>query len=263
MVDLEDDWTALEPSERGRALVERREALRLKQTDLKKLAADLYVKTHGMPHDDYGTPIDIDVLWNRIQTCLSNLERGIHIESRIYFPFIKAALDDYKTELENRKATQEGHKISTIVPFPPMALNRTGVLVVGLYSVYPTVGGWGGSITMDVDAVDVRILGPVLEEGSEVFGFRMSGSSMEPKYESGEVLWVDPNRECVIGDGVLLCPTDPQKNGTRYVGKLISGVVGDSWVIRQYNPAAERSFPKRDWPGCMVVVCVTPRDNRI
>lgn len=89
-----------------------------------------------------------------------------------------------------------------------------------------------GSIAID-EPIGYEIRPPALAQVPDAYALYVAGDSMEPRYFSGELVYVNPRRPCRAGDDVVV---QVRENGVivGYVKKLIRR--GDQQVIcTQYN----------------------------
>lgn len=80
---------------------------------------------------------------------------------------------------------------------------------------------------------------PVLNDMADIYGIFVTGSSMEPRYEEGDPLFVDGKRPPMIGDDVIVYLREPDGDGERDVAVLVKRLVRRSasyYELEQYNP---------------------------
>jgi phage repressor protein C with HTH and peptisase S24 domain len=114
-------------------------------------------------------------------------------------------------------------------------------------------GGDEGAMTISNDPVawiprDSRLEGVV-----DAYGCFVSGESMEPAYERGNLLLVNPSATVGPGDDVVFLRED--KDGTRYVLiKRLVKVNQQSWTVKQYNPARTFTLSRKEWSKAHLVI---------
>tara|TARA_R100000365_G_C2748614_1_gene80775 strand:+ start:16525 stop:17208 length:684 start_codon:yes stop_codon:yes gene_type:complete len=86
----------------------------------------------------------------------------------------------------------------------------------------------------------------------------ISGESMSPAYEHGDMALVHPHRPARPGEDVIVIGSD-EDGGTRYaVVKRLIKATNTEWHLRQFNPPAgeDRDFTlnRFQWPVCHVIV---------
>lgn len=75
------------------------------------------------------------------------------------------------------------------------------------------------------------------------------GSSMEPRYCSGYILWVNPYKPPMRGRAVVIT-----KNDDAVLVKEFVGWEADSLVLRQLNPEITIRIPRDEIRDCHLVV---------
>ena len=114
-------------------------------------------------------------------------------------------------------------------------------------------GGDEGAMTLSNEPVAWLPRDARLEGVEEAYGCFVSGDSMEPAYEKGNILLVNPRAPVNPGDDVVFMRED--KSGTRYV--LIKRLVRrneSSWTVKQYNPPKTFSLPRKEWRKAHLVI---------
>jgi len=114
-------------------------------------------------------------------------------------------------------------------------------------------GGSEGAMILSNEPVSWIPRDPRLEGVADAYGCFVSGDSMEPAYERGNLLLVHPSADVSPGDDCVFLRED--KDGTRYV--LIKRLVRRneaSWTVKQYNPAKTYTLPRREWQKAHLVI---------
>jgi phage repressor protein C with HTH and peptisase S24 domain len=114
-------------------------------------------------------------------------------------------------------------------------------------------GGSEGAMLLSNEPVSWIPRDPRLEGLQDAYGCFVSGDSMEPAYERGNLLLVNPSADVSPGDDcVFLRET---ADGQRYV--LIKRLVRrneGSWTVKQYNPAKTYTLSRREWQKAHLVI---------
>jgi len=114
-------------------------------------------------------------------------------------------------------------------------------------------GGNEGAMILSNEPVSWIPRDPRLEGIQEAYGCFVSGDSMEPAYERGNLLLVNPSVDVSPGDDcVFLRET---ADGSRFV--LIKRLVrrnDASWTVKQYNPARTYTLSRREWQKAHLVI---------
>ena len=81
----------------------------------------------------------------------------------------------------------------------------------------------------------------------DVFGLYITGSSMSPKFEEGEPIYVSAARPPAIGDYVVieLYPREEGRNGPGYI-KRLKRRTGSKIICEQFNPPKDIEFDRED-----------------
>jgi len=105
------------------------------------------------------------------------------------------------------------------------------------------VGGVDGEFSMNGSVLYEVMAPPVISSISGAYAVAVSGDSMSPRYEDGEICFVDPRRRVKKGDYVIaqVC-VDDDSPPLAYVKKFLRHN-SDELVLEQFNPAKELRFP--------------------
>jgi phage repressor protein C with HTH and peptisase S24 domain len=99
------------------------------------------------------------------------------------------------------------------------------------------------------DPIDFFQRPPGIADRRGVYGVYIAGSSQSPRFEEGEIAFVDPNRPPMIGDDVVVyLVADDGNDGDRVVAVLIKRLLrrtADFIELRQFNPALDFKVPAR------------------
>lgn len=110
-------------------------------------------------------------------------------------------------------------------------------------------GGPDGNIIINDDPIDWTLRPPRLSGVQEAFAIYVTGDSMSPKYEDGDLLYVHPNLPIKKGRYVVIETRD-----LRGLIKQFQKWEGDELVISQYNPAKEIRINKQEIKRVMLVI---------
>ncbi len=97
------------------------------------------------------------------------------------------------------------------------------------------------------DAIEHRIRPPALQHRSDVYCLYITGQSMEPRYEAGELVYVDAKRPAAIGDYVIIQLRGEEDNEDNVVRVMVKRLVkrGPDWIeFEQFNPQHIFRLPK-------------------
>jgi len=119
--------------------------------------------------------------------------------------------------------------------------------VIGLGRKIPVfgqaVGGVDGEFLMNGSILYEVMAPPVLSDISGAYAVQVAGDSMSPRYEDGEICFVDPKRRVKKGDYVI-AQLRMEEHGPllAYVKKFIRHN-SIELVLEQFNPPKELRFP--------------------
>lgn len=105
------------------------------------------------------------------------------------------------------------------------------------------VGGIDGEFLMNGTVLYEVMAPPVLSDVTDAYAVAVSGDSMAPRYEDGEICYVDPSRRVRKGDYVI-AQVRFEEHGPplAYVKKYIRHN-SIELVLEQFNPPKELRFP--------------------
>lgn len=105
------------------------------------------------------------------------------------------------------------------------------------------VGGVDGEFHMNGNQLYEVLAPPVISHISGAYGVCVSGDSMSPRYEDGEICFVDPRRRVKKGDYVIAqIRIDEDGPPLAYVKRFVRQNSVEL-VLEQFNPAKELRFP--------------------
>lgn len=129
----------------------------------------------------------------------------------------------------------EVQRITNVGPLPEMGSRDVQLLGV-------SVGGEEADFTFNGEVIDYLRRPPGIATLQGVFASQVIGTSMIPRFEPGEVIYLG-GKQPVIGDYVVieLFPTGDEKNGKCFIKKLKRRSATEI-VVDQFNPAREMTF---------------------
>jgi transcriptional regulator with XRE-family HTH domain len=118
--------------------------------------------------------------------------------------------------------------------------------------IYYASYGQHGAVIMSAEAVEYLDRPAKLIRVNKGHGIRIiPGFGMEPKYEPGDVIFVNPLMPGMPNKSVLL--RKQEEGGEMLLRRLISETESE-WTVQQLNPPRTYSLPKAEWPICYRVV---------
>ncbi len=114
-------------------------------------------------------------------------------------------------------------------------------------------GGSEGAMVLSNEPVSWLPRDPRLEGVPEAYGCFVSGESMEPAYERGNIMLVNPSAQPEPGDDVVFMREE--KDGQRYVlVKRLVKVNAHNWTVKQYNPPKTFTLSRNESAKAHVVI---------
>jgi len=136
--------------------------------------------------------------------------------------------------------------LRTARPLPELDARERGL------RIYASAEGGETGMTYSTDPIDwMQMPGP-LQNVRGGFGVYVVGDSMEPRFEQGDLVLVNPTRPPRVGDDLLL--GNPQNGATIAMVKRLAGRDDKRLRLKQYNPPREFWVKRADWPQVMVIV---------
>lgn len=105
------------------------------------------------------------------------------------------------------------------------------------------VGGVDGEFVMNGNILFEVMAPPSLAGVSGAYAVTVSGDSMSPRYEDGEVCFVDPKRRVKRGDYVIAQIVLVEDGPILAFAKRFIRQNSEELVLEQFNPAKELRFP--------------------
>ncbi|WP_246708085.1 helix-turn-helix transcriptional regulator [Bartonella sp. HY038] len=105
------------------------------------------------------------------------------------------------------------------------------------------VGGVDGDFPMNGTVLFDVLCPPQLEDVEDAYAIMISGDSMYPRYEDGELAFIDPNRRVKKGDYVVAQVIIKNDTTPHAFIKKFLRHNAQELVLEQFNPMKELSFP--------------------
>lgn len=104
-----------------------------------------------------------------------------------------------------------------------------------------------GEFHLTEEVVDTVPRPATLANTRDAFAVYVFSDSMSPRYEDGDVLYINPHRSPSAGDDVLieLKPREGQEYGDVYIKRLVRRTETDI-ICKQFNPPGECLFDRAD-----------------
>lgn len=119
--------------------------------------------------------------------------------------------------------------------------------------VYASAEGGPSGMVVTTDPVDWVVRPEQLMNVRDAFAVYVIGSSMEPRYEQGDMILVHPSRPVARDTDVLLL--SPMEDGARAaLVKRLTGWTDSHWSVRQYNPPRDYDLARSEWQRAHAIV---------
>ena len=123
--------------------------------------------------------------------------------------------------------------------------------------VYAAVEGGPGEMVVSTDAID-HVLRPwFLRSVKDGYAVVVTGESMVPVYEPGDMVIVNPRLPAIRGKNAIFVADEEQGGFTATVKRLEKSTATE-WHVRQWNPPEggkqELTLPKKRWPKALRIV---------
>lgn len=107
-------------------------------------------------------------------------------------------------------------------------------------------GSARGAFQVDMAAIDFVRRPPGIGTSRDVYALYVVGSSMSPRFEEGELIYVSERRPARVGDYVVVQTVVPDDGGIEAYCKRLVRRTDDALLLEQLNPAAEIRLPMRE-----------------
>lgn len=118
--------------------------------------------------------------------------------------------------------------------------------------VFASVEAGGGAMLIQQNPIDYTYRSET-SMGADCFACHVLGDSMEPAFERGEQVIVDPRRVAMPGDACVFVDESDATEWRAVVKRLVR-VTDRAWIVRQFNPARDFELPRDKWPRALKIV---------
>lgn len=119
--------------------------------------------------------------------------------------------------------------------------------------VFMAVEGGDGDLTIETSPVDIVPRPWFLSDAKDSYGVIVTGESMWPAYESGDIALVNPNLPYMRGKvHIFTCESD--NSHFKASIKVLVKATTEEWIVEQHNPPKTYSLPRKDWTHARRVV---------
>lgn len=182
-------------------------------------------------------------LANTSQSQIDRLEKGERRLTADWMARLAAALDVPTASLLPPDKASSSRK-ATPASLPSRAEMPRDVPV---YGTAMGANGEGAFVLNQAEGPIDRVRrGPGIAENRQVFAIYVEGDSMAPRFEAGELVYLDPARPVRAGDDIVFV-IEPEAAGTppkAYLKRLVRRTA-ERLVCEQFNPAGQVEYPAR------------------
>ncbi len=122
--------------------------------------------------------------------------------------------------------------------------------------IHSSAEGGEGFIIVTSDAVDWLPRPPPVAHVRRAYGLYITGESMVPEFEPGDIALVNPHLPVVPDTTCIFYGAHDDE--VRATIKRLRRKTGDTWYLKQWNPPdkmkAEFTLARKEWPICHRVV---------
>jgi SOS-response transcriptional repressor LexA len=122
--------------------------------------------------------------------------------------------------------------------------------------LHSSAEGGAGFIIVTRDAVDWLPRLPPVADVRRAYGLYITGESMVPEFEPGDIALVNPHLPVVPDTTCIFYGA--REDEVRATIKRLRRKTGDTWYLRQWNPPdgtkADFTLSRKEWPICHRVV---------
>lgn len=119
--------------------------------------------------------------------------------------------------------------------------------------VFAAVEGGDGDLVVSTEPVDLVPRPWFLGEVKDGYGVIVTGESMCPAYEPGDIAIVNPRLPYMRGK-IHIFTAESENSHFKGSIKLLVSVTETHWVVEQYNPQKTIKLPKSEWTHARRVV---------
>lgn len=112
----------------------------------------------------------------------------------------------------------------------------------------------GGIFTLSTEAVAVTSRPVMLRQSKNSFAFRVISDAMDPVYERGTLIFIDPTIPAAIVENALLSSTPDAGGQVRYTIRRILDITEAHWRVKQWKPEKTTNLSRAEWPTAYKVM---------
>lgn len=177
------------------------------------------------------------------QSLIGQIETGVVKSTKHIFKIAKA-LDKRAWELDPLTVGDE-QQAPAIFDLEPPAKD---------FPLYTAAEGGDGAIILSWDPIEILPRPEIFRSVPEAYAMYVVGESMEPAYERGDRLLVNPRALPRPGLDVVLFKNKRSRGTTECLVKRLVRMNQSVFVVKQYNPEETFELSRLEWVECQVIV---------
>lgn len=123
-----------------------------------------------------------------------------------------------------------------------------------LLPIFSGAQGGDGKLIVGSEFVDHMAMPAALDGVQGAYGIIVDGSSMNPEFWEGDVVWINPHLKPARGRNHVFFHTPPGGEDAEAIIKRLNSWNDREWSLEQWNPAKQFTESRRIWPICHRVV---------
>lgn len=124
--------------------------------------------------------------------------------------------------------------------------------------VFASVEGGEGQIVVGIEVIDLVPRPWFLERVRDAMAVLVSGESMHPAYDAGDMVLINPNLPVKPGKNHIFTTENEDGRDYRAIVKHLVKMTATEWTVRQFNPPegapAEYTLSRAEWPTARRIV---------
>lgn len=124
--------------------------------------------------------------------------------------------------------------------------------LIGDVPLFAAAEGGEGKLYVDRDPIGTVARPPLLQGVKDGYAMFLSGESMSPEFEPGDILLINPRLPAIPGSPCVFYSI--HEDEVRVRAKRLIGSSTDSWRVIQHNPKQTFDLPKSEWAICHRIV---------
>lgn len=134
-------------------------------------------------------------------------------------------------------------------------LQRTTGITSGIrdFPIQTSAEGGRGALIVTTEPVEYLVRPDPLANVKDSYGIIVSGDSMVPAFEAGDVALVHPHLPPLPETDIILYKEEADGQVEATIKRLVK-VTSTAWVLRQHNPKKEFLLPRSEWVRCHRVI---------